>query len=335
MLGRTEFYALEMLRKRKGTIFSLLPRDVSHYLSSVCYSPNSDIATLLKFIAYGDLPNVKLMLDANPKLVLDAGDVMTPSGVTMKRITPLELALSGGHPDIAKLVDAAFSNINGSAEQKISYQKLKNMQYERYRPHIENMLNQKPYDFTNLFAAIEKNDFEQELGKFRVYIKRGAHATKTVGLQFNYNDELEFFNFYEAYRDRFSYDQSASTCCLVYGLITRNYPAYNRQVAARGLFDVVENKAQMDWTFALKNELMLRFPVTACDDSRTGLGFDYCIVGGARMVGPRPGVQVRWHGSRIMTEKLFKQQQHLLLELMQPRSEPQPREDKPSKCVIC
>lgn len=334
MLGRTEFYTLEVLRKHGGNIFSSLPRDLSHYLSNVCYSPNSDIATLLHFIAYGTLPNVKAMLDANPKLVLDAGDVMTPSGLTMKRITPLELALSGGHPDIAKLVDSAFSRINGSAEQKISYQKLKNTQYERYRPHLENMLNQKPYNFTNLFVGIVENDFEQELGKFREYIKRCAHATKTVGMQFNYNDVLEFFKFYEWNLYKFSYDQCASASRLVYGLIMRNFPAYNRQVSAQGLYDVVENKAQMDWSFNLKNEADATFPITDGDVSHSGLGFDYFIAGCAAE-GHRLGIGACVRRDRLDLEKLFRATATSLVDLMPPRPESQFREEKPSWCVIC
>jgi hypothetical protein len=292
MLNRSQIYTLLMLRKRGGNIFAALPKDLVPTVGGVYDSADVEIATLLHYIAYGNLAEAKKMLDANPRLVLQSAHTETPSGLKVLHTTPLECALGAGDPEMAQMIESYFDSekIEGGA-------KVRDEQLARYRQHVEDMLNAEknpPYDFTllidTLMAATLEDvtaalnlDFNHEsvlrdvLAQFR---KDFTPGTITRGMHFNYLHLLRAFEVYEQkYDDLYKsggndYDKLRLFSRQVIGFIQRSLPAIDRMVFAQGLYDVVENKAKIERSFKFKYD-NADFPVTAGDSSCSGLGYEY------------------------------------------------------------
>ena len=179
------------------------------------HGADCEIATLLHHIAYGDLQAAHAMLELNPRLVLQAGNVETPSGLKVMHTTPFECALGAGDPEMAQMIVPYFDAkiITGGAE-------VREKQYARYRPHIDNMLQQKPYDFTPLLTAIKQasrqdvaaalhNDMTHKsalgdvLEQFR---KEFIPGKITVGMHFNYQHLLHAYEVYDLnYENLYNY----------------------------------------------------------------------------------------------------------------------------------
>jgi hypothetical protein len=287
MLTREQLHALLCLKKRNLTFFSTLPRDLIRYMTQTSIdSPDSEIVKLLHDIAYGDLQSAKDMLEVNPRLVLQASHVVTPSGLKVMHTTPLECALGAGDAEMAKMIEPYFDSdkISGGAA-------VRTKQYARYRTHIENMLDQPPYDFTLLMDTLKQassaeadaalaNDttyasaLSDVLEQFRKDFTPGKIH---VGMHFNYQHLLQAFEVYlQNFRFLYRVDNTVKTqifCCLVIGFIQRSLPAIDRMLYAQGLYTVID-QAAIKRSYLYKTS-DLRFPVTAGDDSRSGLGFGY------------------------------------------------------------
>jgi len=139
MLNREQLITLFGLCKRNGNPINRWPKDIRQLFAtkgSATFDPQSDIGKLLHHIAYGNLAAAEVMLKADPRLVLQAGHTVTPSGLKVLHTTPLECALGAGDPKMAKMIAPYFDSkkINGGAE-------VREKQYARYRQHIEDMLN--------------------------------------------------------------------------------------------------------------------------------------------------------------------------------------------------
>jgi hypothetical protein len=289
ILTTQQIYTLLMLRKREGNFFSHMPKDIIQYrLSVFTHNPSLEILKLLHHIAYGDLVEAKHMLDAHPRLVLGAGNVITPSGLEVMRTTPLECALGAGDPEMAEMIAPFFEQFeNGIKEQE--------EQYARYRPHIENILKQPGYDFNPLLDLIIQSSPEDitaalqhklsaESPLYKAFQKFRAHFTPgkmTVGMHFNYQDLLNAFGAFDQkwakLCDENNFEKNILFCRQVIGFIQRNLPAVDRQVFAQGLFEVAAEKTKSQRSFKFKGN-QGDFPVTAGDVSCTGLGFDYCAL---------------------------------------------------------
>jgi hypothetical protein len=89
MFSHSQHTTMSLMRNRHGTLFSLLPRDVMKYISRLTDAgyDESDIAKLLHVVAYGNPAAVIAMLDKNPRLLLEAGNVRDPAGNTILRAT--------------------------------------------------------------------------------------------------------------------------------------------------------------------------------------------------------------------------------------------------------
>src|ERR1700722_19776554 len=151
MLSTNQINALLALHKRGDTLFSTLPTELIKEISAFGQNPNSDIAKALHYAAYArkeDVIQLLAMLEANPSLLLQAGNVTTPGGDEIRRVTIYEFLLGAGEYELAKMVQDYFSAIEDGELQKIR-------QYERYKSHIEGMLTQKPYDLTSLIELIK------------------------------------------------------------------------------------------------------------------------------------------------------------------------------------
>jgi hypothetical protein len=308
------------------------------------FSPDSEIARLLRHIAYGDLQAAKAMLKVNPRLVLQASHVETPSGLKVMHTTPLECALGAGDPEMVKMIAPYFEakGIDGGMA-------VREKQFARYRMHIENMMTQEPYDFTLLLhtlmqaspadvAASLNNDMTHDsalrdvLTQFR---KDFTPLTITVGMHFNYKHLLHACEVYNQNFDILhsyghNYDNNRLFCCQVIGFIQRSLPAIDRMMFAQGLDNVEEEmNAEIKRSFQFKFSTP-NFPVTVPDHSSlSGLGFDYFAgyYGTRCFSSPNGGVWA--HRTAAGFGKLMSSKNVRLAELM-----PQ-REEKSSRCVIC
>ena len=340
MLTRSQLYTLLLARKHRGNLFSPLPRDLISLIGSYSENPESEISTLLHHIAYGNLASAKAMLDVKPRLVLQAGNVVTPSGLKVKRTSPLEGALGAGDVEMAKMIAPYFDSrkIAGGA-------KVRAEQYARYRPHIDNIFMQTPYDFTLLITTLKhasftdvdaelSNDMTHEsalrdvLTQFR---KEFTPGEINVGMHFHYQHLLHAAKVYDQeFYNLQDYDKARLFARQVIGFIQRNLPAIDRMIFAQGLRRVV------DYNFAIKRSFKFaydssEFPFTDRGYSiHSGLGFEHFIgeFGLPALswgeVGPRPAI---WQGNfeKLISSKIF-----MLTELARAQ-----REEKTFQCVTC
>ena len=298
MLTREQLHAFLCMRKHRRTIWSAHDKQLIHYMGEVSmasFSPDSDISRLLHYIAYGNLQFAQAMLQENPRLVLQTSHVETPSGLKVMHTTPLECALGAGDPEMAKMIDPYFD-----AKGIIGGASVREEQYTRYRPYIENIMAQEPYDFTLLLdtliqaspqdvAAALNSDMTHQSALSDVlthFRNEFTPNTITVGMHFNYLHLLRAFEVFEQKIDRLrdgnNYDKNRIFCRQVIGFIQRSLPAIDRMVFAQGLDDVVLQNAKIKRSYQLAANIY-QFPATTSDySSRNGLGFEYFIGHSAR-----------------------------------------------------
>jgi hypothetical protein len=341
MLTREQLHAFLCMRKKGVTFFSTLPRDIIPYMRQVAigvFNPDSEIAILLHHIAFGDLQSAKAMLKVNPRLVLQASHVETPSGLKVMHTTPLECALGAGDPEMVKMI-APFFEARGIAGGV----SVRTKQFASYRMHIENMMTQEPYDFTLLLhtlmlaspadvvASLNNNmTHDSALRDILIQFRKDfTPDTITVGMHFNYQHLLhavavynQCFDILHSYGHK--YDKNRLFCCQVIGFIQRSLPAIDRMIFAQGFYNVSVENAGIKRSFKFKDH-DFNFPVTAGDYSFHGLGFDYFAgwVGGRRVGGSLMGMCTGFE--RLMTYKHAR-----LAELVQ-----QLRVEKTWGCVMC
>ena len=348
MISRDQIRTMLLLRKRENNFFYNLPLELIRELCDYGQDPNSDIAKALHHAAYArqkDVATLIDMLETNPRLVLLAGNVQTPGGDEVRRVTLYEFLLGAGDYELAGIVQGYFNKIDQGEQERIR-------QYERYRPHIEGMLTQKPYDLLPLIELIKKatpeqvkallnkdmtgdNELCEALSKFR---KDWAPKVLTKPcMHYNYASlqhafellDREWDNLYKASND--NYDKIRLVWRQLIGFEMRRLPGIDRCVMAQGLYYVIDKKEVVGRSYALRGTGVAgSFPVTTTDDSIDGLGGDFSvdIFGrGSRTAwtryrgGPaKPASRV----GKLMSNKNFK-----LAELMQPDPT-----HLPSWCVI-
>lgn len=273
-ISREQLYALLMIRARGDSVFSILPKDVIQHMGALQAHPESDIQSLLSYIAYGQLKEVKAMLAENPRLVMQSGDVETPSGLKVLHVAPLECALGAGDPEIVGVIHDAFERITDEQGEMVADAlDVRASQYARYRPHIENMRNQAPYDFSGILYAIKQasaddvqaelnlvkdyqSDLRVALNQFREYFTPGQI---TVGMHCNYQDfsrGLEVYDeeFDELLRTSNNNDDKLTLFSRqILGLIQlMTFPAVERMAMAQGLYALVEENKPLERTFKFK-----------------------------------------------------------------------------------
>jgi len=90
MITREQIYTMLLLRKRAGNFFSTLPKDCFNYIINTDSTPESEINVALRLAASGlkkDMANLVGMVKANPRLLLQAGKVVTHAGIFAKHTT--------------------------------------------------------------------------------------------------------------------------------------------------------------------------------------------------------------------------------------------------------
>ncbi|VEG89798.1 hypothetical protein [Legionella spiritensis] len=286
MLIRSQIATLVILRSREGNLFSQLPLEMVHHIYKMSGEPTSDIGKLLHAVISGHSDSVKTMLDANPRLLLQASDVITPSEDTVAYVTPYECALGAGDVEMAVEIASYFSRIKGGQTDRAS-------QYARYKWHIDHMPHQPVYDFKPLFqiinnssdddvrAALNKNfehpgTLNDALMEFRKAFKPGIIKS---GMHFNYMNMLQVLEtFHLAFQESdnvvFNDDRYHLGWLQVCGFIMRGLPACDRQALAQGLQNIVLLKKPVTRSFKCSigdKEL----PVKEYDSM--GFGFDFTI----------------------------------------------------------
>lgn len=308
MITRDQIYTMLKLRNRENTVFSDLPDDLIREISDHGQAPNTGIATALKYAAYARKEDVKallVLLDEDPSLLLQAGNVQTPGGDEVRRVTLYEFLLGAGDFELAGIVQSYFANIDNGEQERIR-------QYERYRPHIESMLTQKPYNLGPLIQLIKdatpeqvtallnkdmtgEDDLCTAIKKFR---KDWAPKVLTKPcMHYNYNSfkhalellDLELNNLQKAN----NFDKINLIKRLLIGFEMRRFPGIDRCVMAQGLYYVIEENEPLTRTYTRRINCRQApaFPITVSDDSNDGLGVDYYIrVEVATLWGDRPAV---------------------------------------------
>jgi hypothetical protein len=149
MLTREQVYTMLLLRKR-GDIFSGHSNDINliRIISDYGQDPSNDIHVALRLAASGlqhDIDRLVEMVKTDPRLLLQAGNVITRGGVEVIRTTLFEFFLGEGDPDGAKAIEFGFaelSKMKGEDGEFLDGEKERHRQYERYRPHIEALAKQ-------------------------------------------------------------------------------------------------------------------------------------------------------------------------------------------------
>ena len=79
MITRDQLHAMVLIRKREGNFLSALPKDWFNYMINMDDGPKSEINIALRHAASGlkeDMAKLLEMLKANPRLLLQAGNVV-------------------------------------------------------------------------------------------------------------------------------------------------------------------------------------------------------------------------------------------------------------------
>jgi hypothetical protein len=263
-----------------------------HEVAKIITAQQIRAAQLLEHVAFGREDEAKAMLDDDPTLLSRkySSTVMTPSGLTVIDVTPFECALGGGDPEMVKMITPYFDKFSDGETERAE-------QYEKYRPHIENIMKQKrSYDLTKLFETLinstdqdvqaelnhtsnYKSALRTELEAFRKHFTPGE--VNTPCMHFNYLDLFHAYNIFERNWRKLvpanNYDKCSLFCRQVIGFEQRNLPARDRQIYASGLYGASNcNRYNAARSFDLCDKGQV-FPITAGLDSHTGLGFNFYI----------------------------------------------------------
>lgn len=318
MFSRDQLKTFLLIRKRQGTFLfnTRLPKPLIHIISTINYKPNSEIAQLLHSVAHGDFKSVKCILEINPRLLLEAGDVTDPAGNIIKRVTPYECALSVGDPGMANAIHEFFSKIEGLDGGKEQVR-----QYASYQHSINHMSNQQAdFDFNRLFQIIKDSssqDIEEELKihnfdpdyqgtipkKDKITLRQALEMFRKHfdsreilnGVHFNYANLLEamrILKFECQYggvwwgSDKDRYKKCDLFWRQVIGYIQRALPACDRQALAQDFTKIAHDEKELEPSFKFNHDNyalhfygISSYPVTAGDQSRQGLGYEFAIWG--------------------------------------------------------
>lgn len=290
MPSREQTYAMLILNARNNNFFSTLPTELIREIARFDEGPNSDIGKALNYAAYArqeDVTELLKMLDENPSLLLETGNVKTPGGDEIQRVTIYEFALGAGDYELAEKVQGYFSKIQAKdAEQQ------RICQYERYKPHIEGMLKQNPYDLGPLIKIIKEasaedvkalldKDMTRESKLRDAMIKfRTDWAPRILTkpcMHYNYaslQHAFELLNreWVDLYKTSGNdYNKIDLVWRQLIGFEMRRLPGIDRCVMAQGLYSVIEKQVGCARSYRFQNSGG-NFPIMAAVEAVDGLG---------------------------------------------------------------
>lgn len=337
MLNRSQLNTIGVLRRRPDTFFSSLPTELFIELLKEADTANKEtsakITTLLQHIVECRPKKVKEILDESPDLILYAGNVTTPAGNIILRVTPYECALGAGDPEMASLIRMYFDHVEKDDRERAR-------QYSRYLRHIKKMYQEdESYSFKNLFKLIlskktsteeilsvlnhqadENSRVAKQIAKFRADF---APKTITTGMHFHYQNlypPLKYTSGYIPNKKNNTRDAEMLKLILLWrqvaGYLMLIMPACDQLTWQAGIATTLK-EMELNKQALLPNEKSLS--ATHRTQSQTGLGFDfaYDIHGDTkeeyRFMEP-PGV------SGIFTQYIKAKQKLLLAEQNPPKA---------------
>jgi len=229
------------------------------------------------------------MLAKNPSLLREKGNVITRGGDEVRGVTVYEFCLGAGDPDLAGWIAPYFDKIqDGEAERE--------RQYNRYKPYIDAMQTQAPYDLNFLIdiiinspaadvtACLNKNFDHESVLNTALKQFRAEHVPRVITkpcMHYNYKTlELAFTLLYDGWNALSANETNYDKCRLVYrqiiGYLQRTLPGIDRIGFARAFQN---NKRALNYIWADG-----RFSDVGPDGDLicSGLGFDEFIYGAAR-----------------------------------------------------
>lgn len=169
------------LNEDKTSFFSLTSPDLTRLISSLDYDtdPNNEISIALRHAASGteaDIEALVKMVETNPELLSQEGDVVTRGGVPVRRIKLYEFFLGECDPYGAEKIEFGFKKMQDGEEER-------KRQYKRYQPHIQALAKQ----------SQEKNP-AYDLGPLIETIKNGSDADINEALNLSDSNRSETRN---------------------------------------------------------------------------------------------------------------------------------------------
>lgn len=295
MLTRDQMKILFMMRNRNDTIFTQLPSEIfQKILFDV--DPNSDVAKVLHHAAYArqeDVITLLNMIGQNPRLLLQAGDVITPGGNEVRRVTVYEFCLGAGDFDLAKMIEPFFIKIPQGDSERLR-------QFEAYKPHIEGILTQEAYDIKPLIVAFKKakkndviallnQDMTHQSDLFKAVIQyRKDHGPRIIckpEMHYNYQSlSNAALVLYQEWRNRKLGVEKRNILWRLLGFQMRRLPGVDRCAFAQGISCLMQGNDRLHRSYNLKVPRRIpEFPITLTDDDNnlSGLGgtgvSSYCI----------------------------------------------------------
>ncbi|MBX3708396.1 MAG: hypothetical protein KIT56_01890 [Gammaproteobacteria bacterium] len=293
----------------------------------------------LKYVAYGKLEKAKALLKNNPQLALQSGNVVTRAGLTVKNTTLLGCAVGAGDPEMIAMIMPYFSQAKGDEDKKET-------QLEECRLSIENMLEQEPYDLTELFETIKesseedvtealnknfshKSNLSTALANFRKAVKP-PRSVSGANLHYNYQTLIHALRLFYREWENLKSREYNDACDLIFrqviGYLQRGLPAVDRFfVAGNGCLSSKGKIILACRSLEYRYEAGSVFPDTIMNDSdHKGIGFDCAVY----EVGVPSGLAVR--GKEVskfeqFVQEKFEKLKKLALSLQQRSSD---------KCVI-
>lgn len=284
-------------KKNQGSPFFSLPKELIEEITLHSYynqSPESDIAMALHYAAYAreeEVAKLVALLEKNPRLLLEAGDVKTPGGDEIPCVTLYEFLLGAGDGELAHLMHPFFEKIDGGEEERLR-------QYERYKSYIDGMLTQQPYDLTSLIELIKQatpQEITALLNKdmsgdtalcqaMRQFRKDWAPKIMTKPcMHYNYASLQHAFQLLTDEWDNLhtasgnNLDKINLVWRQLIGFEMRRLPGIDRCMMAQGLCFVRQNKPVLRSYSFWFDVASPDFPITVADDSPEGLGSDYSV----------------------------------------------------------
>ncbi len=229
-------------------------------------------------------------MDADPRLLLEAGNVKTPGGDEVRRVTLYEFLLGTGDYELAEKVELYFAIIKDGAQER-------RRQYQRYRPHIEGLLNQKPYDLSFLIDLIKKASPEEirallnkdmtvisELSEALIQFRKdwAPRILLKPSMHYNYASlklalellSAEWINLCKGSEE--NYDRITLVWRQLIGFEMRRFPGIDRCILAQRIHSVTEERVTVARSYNFKKG-NTDFPITDSDTERDGLGWDFAV----------------------------------------------------------
>lgn len=180
-----QIITLMIMRKRSETAFYHLNENVYKIIYDYVINDPKALNEALKHAANARTEDVKALLallDENPFLLLQSGNVKTPGGLTLKGVLIYELLLGATDFDLASQVAEYFKRIPYGQQER-------NRQYARYSPHLDGIFNsQNSYNITPILNLLRDEENNESV---RNDIE--ALIAKTPGYHCKLGDEIAKF----------------------------------------------------------------------------------------------------------------------------------------------